>query len=236
MPSNLYYSATNSNSRFNLYQKSEAELIKKVKLKFGPPATTTILLGDWNGAHMRFHAPCKVKGFRNTFKRAGYDVFLVNEHLTSQTCPCCNEKSLEKFRIRPSPRPWRRRAPEPVHGLLRCKSEYCQPFVNRNNVFANQEIPEVVVENPELAIIPDMALENPIPDMEIDNPEIANDEMDIDRPELLVAEMEIDNPVIANNDMEIDHPDELAHVEVEIPQERLYRYLKSRYDCLNFIL
>ena len=64
-------------------QKSEAKFIKKVKMKFGQPSDTTILLGDWSASNIQFHAPCKVKGFRNMFKRAGYDVFLVNEHLTS---------------------------------------------------------------------------------------------------------------------------------------------------------
>ena len=103
-------------------------------MKFGQPSDTTILLGDWSASNMRFHAPCKVKGFRDMFKRAGYDVFLVNEHLTSSICPICNERSLETFRSRPSPRPWRRGHFQIVHGLLRCKSEICQLIVNEQKV------------------------------------------------------------------------------------------------------
>ena len=116
--------------RFNLVQKSEAGFIKKVKMKFGGPTDTTIIIGDWSAAHMRFHAPSKGKGFRTMFKRAGYDVFLVNEHLSSSVCPVCDQESLETFRRRLSPRPWRRRHIQKVHGLLRCKSVICQFSVN----------------------------------------------------------------------------------------------------------
>ena len=121
--------------RFNLVQKSEAEFVKKVKMKFGQPSETTILLGDWNGNHMKFQAPCKVKGFRNMFKRAGYDVFLVNEHRTSSICPICLQRSLETFRYRESPRPQRKGHFQKVHGLLRCNSENCQFSMNDREVF-----------------------------------------------------------------------------------------------------
>ena len=117
---------SDSLSRFNLVQKSEAEFIKKVKMKFGDPDTLSILLGDWGGAHSRFHAPSKVKGFRDMFKKAGYQVLLVDEHRTSSTCPDCHERELISDRFRESPRPWRRGRMQKVHGLLRCQSENCQ--------------------------------------------------------------------------------------------------------------
>ena len=103
-------------------------------MKFGQPEDTTIFLGDWNGAHMQFQAPSKVKGFRNMFKRAGYDVFLVNEHLTSSICPICLQRNLEPFRYRNSPRPHRNGHLQLVHGLLRCNSESCQFSLNGRDV------------------------------------------------------------------------------------------------------
>ena len=123
-------------SRFNLVQKSEAEFIKKVKMKFGEPEDVSILLGDWSGAHKKFQAPSKVRGFINMYKRAGYGVYLVDEHLTSSVCPHCQARSLETFKSRPSPRPWRRALGhlQTVHGLLRCTTANCQPIVNGQGV------------------------------------------------------------------------------------------------------
>ena len=102
--------------------------MKKVKMKLGQSRDTTILLGDWSGSHVQFHAPCKVKGFRNMFKRAGYDVFLVNEKLTSSICPACNERNLEKFR--------KERISSPMEKRSRsiCASENCQSSVNGQDV------------------------------------------------------------------------------------------------------
>lgn len=121
--------------RYHLVQKSEAEFIKKVKMKFGQPEDVTILLGDWGGAHMRFHAPTKVKGFRKMFKKAGYDVFLVDEFRTSSLCPMCHDvdQRLETFVRRESPRPYRQHTAT-VHGLLRCPSDNHQLFLNQFGV------------------------------------------------------------------------------------------------------
>ena len=116
--------------RFNLVQKSEAKFIKKVKMKFGGPEDVSVLLGDWGGGHQRYHAPSKVRGFIILYKRAGYNVYLVDEHLTSAVCPDCHLRSLETFRSRPSPRPWRHGHLTTVHGLLRCTTANCQQNVN----------------------------------------------------------------------------------------------------------
>ena len=97
-------------------------------MTFGKPEDTTIIIGDWSAGHVKFQAPAKGKGFRRMFKQAGYDVFLVNERLSSSICPSisCKQRTLENFRHRPSPRPWRRGHYQTVHGLLRCTSVNCQ--------------------------------------------------------------------------------------------------------------
>ena len=105
-------------------------------MKYGEPEDVSILLGDWASSSMprqgRYHAPCKVEGFRKMFKRAGYGVYLVDEHLTSSVCPGCELRSLATFKSRLSPRPWRRAQGlrQTVHGLLRCKSVNCKQNVN----------------------------------------------------------------------------------------------------------
>ncbi len=117
-------------SKYHLTQKSEAEFVKKVKIKYGEPENTTIFLGDWAQSSTRFHAPTKIQGFRKMFQRAGFNVLLVDEYKTSCVCPTCHLQNLEIFKQRPSPRPWRQGAIVNVHGLLRCKSVNCQQFVN----------------------------------------------------------------------------------------------------------
>jgi hypothetical protein len=101
-------------------------------MKFGYPNTLPIFLGDWGGVHSRFHAPSKVKGFRDMFKKAGYQVLLVDEHRTSSVCPYCRERRLISDRYIESPRPWRSGQMQRVNGLLCCQSEYCQFPLNLN--------------------------------------------------------------------------------------------------------
>lgn len=59
------------------------------------------------------------------FRRAGYDVLLVDEYKTSKVCPGCKGESLETFKKRVNPKWWKKNEVT-VNGLLRCKSEKCQ--------------------------------------------------------------------------------------------------------------
>ncbi|KAJ3225989.1 hypothetical protein HK099_005814, partial [Clydaea vesicula] len=47
---------------------------------------------------MKHQVPTKGKGFREMFKKVGFDVFLCNEFLTSSICPVCKKRSLETFK------------------------------------------------------------------------------------------------------------------------------------------
>ena len=69
--------------RFSGYigrQISEARMINNFKAKFGGPSEAVVCIGDWSrdGHHMKYHEPTKGKGFRDTFRRAGYKAFLVD--------------------------------------------------------------------------------------------------------------------------------------------------------------
>ena len=46
--------------------------------------------GDWSKETMRFHEPTKGRGMRSLFKRASYQLFLVNEYNTSGRCYGCS--------------------------------------------------------------------------------------------------------------------------------------------------
>ncbi|KAJ3216404.1 hypothetical protein HK099_005892 [Clydaea vesicula] len=95
---------------------------------------TTVLIGDWSRTAMKYQVPTKGKGFREMFKKSGYQVCLVNEYLTSSICPGCKTRSLEKFKEPPNPNPSKNGKVIEIHGLLRCKNENCEQMVNGNAV------------------------------------------------------------------------------------------------------
>jgi hypothetical protein len=73
------------------------------------------------------------------FRKAGYQVVLLNEHNTSSTCLHCEAQLDKKCSYRESPKPHIRRRNRlenptnprkyPVHGILRCKSRQCRAAV-----------------------------------------------------------------------------------------------------------
>jgi transposase len=114
---------------------SEQRMIKNFKNIFGPPESTIICIGDWDQKQqMKFKEPTKGKGFRELFRKEGYEVYLVNEFRTSCRCSICEEEC-ENFRVRNSPRPWKQNTKIMVHGLLKCKN--CKVLWNRDENSSN---------------------------------------------------------------------------------------------------
>ena len=134
----FYREKKHRNRQFKQYvskQKLDSELINEVRKKFGPPATTVVFMGDWSeSTHRRFHEPVKGKGFRQLFRKAGYQVLLVKEHKTSKMCSECQVDGAECFNFRrvKNPRPFmRQRFPEVIcHGLVKCTR--CHRLWNRD--------------------------------------------------------------------------------------------------------
>ena len=60
---------------------------------------------------------------RTSFRKAGFQTFLVDEFRTSRMRSQCE---VGKMMFRENPRPYRKKdILFPVHGLLRCKNENC---------------------------------------------------------------------------------------------------------------
>lgn len=78
--------------------------------------------------HMKYKEPVKGKGFRELFRKNGYELYLGDEHKTSCRCSIC-EGECETFRICENPRPWRE-GTITRHGLVRCKT--CKVLWNRD--------------------------------------------------------------------------------------------------------
>ena len=120
---------------FGIQQKLDTELINEFQKVIGSPATTVVFMGDWcDRQHRRFNEPVKGKGFRQLFRKAGYQVFLVDEFKTSKMCSECQADGAicETFRHVKNPKPKsRQRFPTiTCHGLVRCTN--CGRLWNRD--------------------------------------------------------------------------------------------------------
>ncbi|KAJ2478368.1 hypothetical protein IWW56_003755 [Coemansia sp. RSA 2131] len=113
-------------------QQADQRLVKQLRAKFKPKESDpepVFIMGNWSAPMTRFHEPIRGKGWRTLLKRGGFDVYLIDEYLTSKTCPNCFGR-LSNTHYVPNPRPWRRRSQPKVkcHGLLSCTSEACLKF------------------------------------------------------------------------------------------------------------
>jgi hypothetical protein len=112
-------------------QRTEAKMLREFEAKFGSGEEAVIAIGDWEQRqHRKFKEPIKGKGFRTVLRKAGYDVYLVDEFRTSCRCSACHDHGeCTTFRECDNPRPYRD-GRILRHGLVRCKT--CQRLWNRD--------------------------------------------------------------------------------------------------------
>jgi hypothetical protein len=114
---------------FMLRQKTEDRMLNRFEKMYGKVKETIVCFGDFEQKqHMKYKAPVKGKGFRNLFRKRGYDVYLVDEFRTSCRCSYCGGEC-NTFRHCPNPRPWKDNIIM-RHGLLKC--ETCNRLWNRD--------------------------------------------------------------------------------------------------------
>jgi len=110
-------------------QITEARLLRRFEKLFGGPEKTIITIGDFEQRkHRKYKEPIKGKGFRTLFRKAGYEVFLVDEFRTSCRCSGCGGEC-KTFRMVDNPRPYRE-GKVLRHGLVKCKT--CSRLWNRD--------------------------------------------------------------------------------------------------------
>jgi hypothetical protein len=73
-------------------QKSETEMIRKIKKEIGRPEKTTIIYGDYSGKQMKGKEPLISKRIRRCLREAKYDVYLIDEFRTSKLCNKCEHE------------------------------------------------------------------------------------------------------------------------------------------------
>ena len=110
-------------------QITEARMLRRFEKLFGNSDGTVVCFGDFEQRHHRkFNEPIKGKGFRTLFRKAGYDVYLVDEFRTSCRCSACHGEC-KTFRYCNNPRPYRSGCIL-RHGLVKCKT--CSGLWNRD--------------------------------------------------------------------------------------------------------
>ena len=134
---NFYHDMKYRKRKFSSFidkQKCDSKLVKNIKKIFGKPKKCVIAWGDWNERGYR--------GYRRLLRKAGYNVFLVNEFRTSLMCSECSQENAKcrKFRRIKNPKPSKYRnanrnrqdryAKIVCHGLLRCTT--CKRLWNRD--------------------------------------------------------------------------------------------------------
>lgn len=98
--------------------------------------------GNWgkNPNALKGCCPTPGIGIRRRFE-SFFDTVTVCEHLTSQTCPCCQtEKSLKKMK--------RENTNYEIHHLLRCTNDNCQSRLWNRNVAGSLNILKRFIERP----------------------------------------------------------------------------------------
>ena len=117
-------------------RRSEERMVDNFEAKFGTPDEVVVGFGNWKESHaLKFMEPTKGKRLRETLRRRGYRVLLVDEYRTSVQCSKCQAEGArcEKFLTRKHPdtrKPESERRIRLVHGLLRCQS--CSRLWNRD--------------------------------------------------------------------------------------------------------
>ncbi|KAJ2496720.1 hypothetical protein GGH96_005642 [Coemansia sp. RSA 1972] len=113
--------------QFSVYircQQADDRLVKQLRAKFKPEKTDPepiFIMGDWSAPMTRFHKPIRGKGWRRLLKHASFDVYLIDEYLTSKLCLNCNER-LSNTHYVPNLRLWMRsKRPKPAEASTASK-------------------------------------------------------------------------------------------------------------------
>ena len=86
----------------------------------------------WITTNARYHEPTKGKGMRKLFRKAGYQIYLVDEYHTSCQCPHCERCKKVVVKRYQNLRPWKIKDRPLVtcYRLVKCKT--CSGLWNRD--------------------------------------------------------------------------------------------------------
>ena len=110
----------------------EDRLVNDLRRKFG---NAVLVFGDVSIGNHKYHPPTPCLGLRDLLQHKGFEILLIDEHLTSSRCPIC-KAPIQPFKTRESPRPWQANGRlRIVTGLLKCVSLECQTLDGRERLW-----------------------------------------------------------------------------------------------------
>jgi hypothetical protein len=150
--------------KLNIYinkQRSEAKMVNNFKAKFGNPDKCVVVMGDYDGKHIKGKEPVICKRIRILLRRNKFETYMINEYNTSKTCNACG-KEVEQFHTRKSKNPKHNGENILVWGLVRCQNTSCELIHNRDtnacknmlkitkSIFSGQGRPKIYCPKPQL--------------------------------------------------------------------------------------
>ena len=130
-----YNSNIHRKLRMNAYintQRSESEMVNEFKKIYGSPEGCIVIIGDYSKKdNFKGKEPTINKKIRDILRKAGYEVYLIDEYYTSKLCNKC-EHECETFLEVKSKKPWKKGEKEICWGLVRCNNEKCKLIHNRD--------------------------------------------------------------------------------------------------------
>ena len=122
---------------FMQLQRHEDRLANNLRQKFG---NAVLIFGDTNIGNHKYHPSTLCLGLRDLLQRKGFEILLIDEHLTSSCCPLC-KSPIRPFKTRESPRPWQASGRSRiVTGLLKCISTECQTSLGGRERLWNRDL------------------------------------------------------------------------------------------------
>ena len=91
--------------RFQCFMQSQRHkdyFVNDLRWKFG---NAVLIFGDASIGNQKYHQPMPCLGLRDLLQCKGFEILLIDEHLTSSRCPIC-KAPVQPFRTHKSPRPW----------------------------------------------------------------------------------------------------------------------------------
>jgi len=126
--SNPIYRKLKMNTYINT-QKSESKMMEEFRKKFGPPDNVLIIFGDYGRKDtMKGCEPHISRRIKRLFRNYGYEVYLIDEYMTSKLCNRCQHE-LERFKYVKD----KNGNDHLLWGLLRCKNGKCKTIHNRDH-------------------------------------------------------------------------------------------------------
>jgi hypothetical protein len=123
----FYRETKHRKRKLNTYsnkQRSEINMVKNFRNKFGEPEKTLVVMGDYSegNKYIKGREPTINIRLRSLLRKASYNVYMIDEYKTSKLCNHCGEIVKNKYK--------RKNETKAVWGLVCCSNKNCVQDLN----------------------------------------------------------------------------------------------------------